>query len=310
MDFSITDDQKMALDTVDRFIERHAAGGGPPPGRGALPPYDLLPAMGEAGLFGIAVPTADGGTGQDWETVAWCRSGSPGMPMRWAPSSTAWSASASCRSWPTDRPRSSAPCCRALAAGRYAHRPRADRAGRPAATPPRSSRGARRADGGWRDQRPQDLDQRRGQRRLSCSTAVRTRRAAPGPTGISHAAGPAPTPGISMTPLRQDRQQLHAELGHRLRGCATCRDDALMGEEGRGFRHLMSTLALLAAPGMAATVTGCAQAARRLAPSRTPGARQQFGRPDRHVPGHPPPDRRHADAGRRRHAWLCAISPG
>jgi alkylation response protein AidB-like acyl-CoA dehydrogenase len=54
-------------------------------------------------------------------------------------------------------------------------------------------------------------------------------------------------------------------------------DDARLGDEGRGFRNLMSTLHYSRAS-MAATVTGCAQAAVDVALAHA-RERRQFGRP-------------------------------
>ena len=57
MDFSLTEEQRAVLDTVDRFCARHL------PieevrrrDRAHIPPYDLLPLMGEAGFFRLALP--------------------------------------------------------------------------------------------------------------------------------------------------------------------------------------------------------------------------------------------------------------
>jgi alkylation response protein AidB-like acyl-CoA dehydrogenase len=54
-------------------------------------------------------------------------------------------------------------------------------------------------------------------------------------------------------------------------------EDALLGEEGRGFAHLMSTLHFSRAS-MAATVTGAAEAALQLALEHA-RSRVQFGQP-------------------------------
>jgi alkylation response protein AidB-like acyl-CoA dehydrogenase len=70
-DFSIGDEQRGFLDTVDRFMARHL----PPEeirrrDREHVPPYDILPAMGDAGLLSLPIPVEHGGLGRDWRDVA------------------------------------------------------------------------------------------------------------------------------------------------------------------------------------------------------------------------------------------------
>ena len=70
MNFSVSDEQRMLLDSIDRFMAQHL-----PPTEvrrrdaEADPPYHLLPLMGEMGLLGITTPEADGGLGGDWQTL-------------------------------------------------------------------------------------------------------------------------------------------------------------------------------------------------------------------------------------------------
>ena len=71
IDFQPTDDQLAILETVDRFMARRL----PPEEQrrrdlGHVPPYDLLPEMGELGLLGLPFPEEFGGLAQDWQTVA------------------------------------------------------------------------------------------------------------------------------------------------------------------------------------------------------------------------------------------------
>ncbi|KAF0120924.1 MAG: acyl-CoA dehydrogenase N-terminal domain-containing protein 27, partial [Xanthobacteraceae bacterium] len=71
MDALLTEDQCRIQASVDGFAARHL-----PPDevrrrdREHQPPYDLLPAMGEAGFFALGVPQAEGGLGQSWSEVA------------------------------------------------------------------------------------------------------------------------------------------------------------------------------------------------------------------------------------------------
>jgi alkylation response protein AidB-like acyl-CoA dehydrogenase len=87
---------------------------------------------------------------------------------------------------------------------------------------------------------------------------------------------PPKTPGIAMTELPKigNNAMPSWDIGF---DSVDLPEDALMGEEGRGFRHLMSTLQASRAS-MAATVTGCAQAAVDCA-VRHAKDRVQFGRP-------------------------------
>jgi len=82
-DFSIGEEQRGFLDTVDRFMARHL-----PPEEirrrdGAhVPPYDKLPAMGEAGLLALPIPVAHGGMGRDWRDVGPTLRNCPGRAPR------------------------------------------------------------------------------------------------------------------------------------------------------------------------------------------------------------------------------------
>lgn len=71
IDFDLTDEQQMILDTVDRFMARHL----PPELQMKLdaehaPPYHLMPLLAETGLLAMPFPTEMGGLGGDWLTVA------------------------------------------------------------------------------------------------------------------------------------------------------------------------------------------------------------------------------------------------
>jgi alkylation response protein AidB-like acyl-CoA dehydrogenase len=65
-----TDDLRLILDTLDRFVDRHI----PPEelrrrDRDHVPPFDLMPALGEAGLLGLPFPTEYGGQALPWSVV-------------------------------------------------------------------------------------------------------------------------------------------------------------------------------------------------------------------------------------------------
>ena len=70
MDFSISPDQQATLDAVDAFLRTRLS---PQEIRrrdaGHVPPYDLLPELGELGVLGLVAPVEWGGLGQDWTTL-------------------------------------------------------------------------------------------------------------------------------------------------------------------------------------------------------------------------------------------------
>ena len=106
--------------------------------------------------------------------------------------------------------------------------------------------------------------------------AARSRAGSEGAEGISMFLVPPRAPGVAMTQLPKVGNNAMPSWDIGLDGVEVG-EDALVGEEGRGFRHLMSTLHYSRAS-MAATVTGCAQAAVSLALSHA-RERRQFGRP-------------------------------
>jgi len=70
MDFDLTEQQRLMVDSVDHFFRQHF----PPEevrrrDRAHQPPDDLSPAMADAGFLGLPVPRRYGGLEQDWATV-------------------------------------------------------------------------------------------------------------------------------------------------------------------------------------------------------------------------------------------------
>lgn len=71
MDFSLSEENRLLLDSIDRFMQQHL-----PPAQvrrrdeAADPPYHLLPLMGDMGLLGLATPQDHGGSGNNWRTMA------------------------------------------------------------------------------------------------------------------------------------------------------------------------------------------------------------------------------------------------
>lgn len=275
MDFAITDEQNRILDTVDRFISRRL-----PPEEvrrrdaGHIPPYDLLEEMGELGLFALGFPPEYGGLGADWRSVCLVQErlgfhaymaasiynrvvgfggmslltyGSPAQKKEFLPQIL------------------TGKMLIALALTE-------PEAGSDAAA---IRTRAARVEGGWRVVgRKTWISDAGGARYLL--TPVRTEPSSTGAKGISILLIPPDAPGVSMTPLPKigNNAMPSWDIGF---DDVFVPDEALIGEEENGFRHLMSTLHYSRAS-MAATVTGCAQAAVDLA-LRHAKERQQFGRP-------------------------------
>lgn len=271
----LDDTQRLILDSVDRFMERHM-----PPEEARrrdeehLPPYDLLPAMGAAGFLGLPVPEAFGGTAQNWRTVAL-------VQERLAYHAYAvgsifnrvvgFGAMSLLTYGSEEQQRALLPrvargeCLIALAltepqAGSDAGaiRTRAQRSGR-----------------GWQLTGGKTwISDAQGADYLL--TAARTDPDSTRTNGISMFLVPRDAPGIAMTPIPKVGNNCMPSWEIAFDGVAL-EAGALMGTEGQGFRHLMSTLHYSRAS-MAATVTGCAQAAVDLAIAHA-RERQQFGRP-------------------------------
>jgi alkylation response protein AidB-like acyl-CoA dehydrogenase len=275
MNFEITDSQRMILDTVDRFMARHM----PPEearrrDREHVPPYDLLPAMGEAGLFGLAIPETFGGSDQDWMTVSL-------VQERLARNAYAVGSifnrmvgfgAMSLLSYGGDEQKAAllprivaGKCLIALALTE-------PQAGSDAAAI--IARAEASSDGWVVNGRKTWISDASGTDFLL--TAVRTQRGSKGSEGISMMLIPRDAHGISMSPLAKVGNNCMPSWDIGLEDVLVPRS-ALMGVEGQGFAHLMSTLHVSRAS-MAATVTGCAQAAVDCALAHAK-ERHQFGRP-------------------------------
>ena len=275
MDFAISEEQRQILDTVDRLIDRHL----PPEAvrrhdRDHAPPYHVLPAMGDAGLLAMPFPVENGGLAAPWETVVLVQErlgyrafmaaslynraiGFGGMSL------LVYGSEAQRERYLPE-----------IMAGRafFALALTESSAGSDAAS---IVTRARRRGNGW------TITGRKtwiSDAAAAAAMVVACRTGSPdsGADGISMFLVPPGTTGVQITPLDK--------VGN---NCLPCFDigfdevdvpgDALMGEENHGFRHLMATLHYARA-GMAASVTGAAQAAVDIALSHA-GERQQFGKP-------------------------------
>lgn len=274
-DFSIGDEQRGFLDTVDRFMARHL----PPEeirrrDREHVPPYDILPAMGDAGLLSLPIPVEHGGLGRDWRDVALVqlRLGERGYMAASIFNRVIGFGAMSLLTYGSAARK--AELLPRLVAGRLliALALTEPEAGSDAAA---LRTRAERVSGGWRIVgRKVWISDAAGADYLL--VAARSQPGSTGAEGISMFLVPPRTPGIAMTQLPKvgNNAMPSWDIGF---DDVTVGEDALVGEEGRGFRHLMSTLHYSRAS-MAATVTGCAQAALAAALAHAK-ERRQFGRP-------------------------------
>lgn len=274
MDFAIGEDQRRILDTVERFLARRL-----PQDevrrrdREHVPPYDLLPEMGELGLFALGFPEAQGGLGQDWTTVALVQErlarhayfvGSiyNRVVGFGATSILAYGSDAQKREVLPRLFAGRCLCALALSEPEAGSDAAAVRAR------------ARRADGGWvlngRKTWISDAD-----RADYLVTLARTG-TGEGADGLSAFLVPRHSVGIAMTELPKigNNCMPSFDIGF---DDVRVSDAALMGVEGKGFRHIMATLHVSRAS-LAATTTGAAQAAVDLALAHAK-ERTQFGRP-------------------------------
>ncbi len=275
MDFSVSGEQRQILDTVDRLIDRHL----PPEAvrrhdREHAPPYHVLPALGEAGILAMPFPVENGGLGVPWESVILVqeRLGYHALMASSLFNRAVCFGGMSLILFGSDSQKSR--YLRSIFDGKalFALALTEPAAGSDAAS---VTTRARRNEGSW------TISGRKtwisdAAAAVAMIVACRTGSPDSGADGISLFLVPPDTPGVHMTPLEK--------IGN---NCLPCFDvgfddvcvpeDALLGKENRGFRHLMGTLHFARA-GMAASVTGAAQAAVDIAISHA-RERRQFGKP-------------------------------
>ncbi len=275
MDFATTPTQDAFVDAVDRFAARHLR----PDDvrrrdREHLPPYDLMPAMGEAGFFRIAVPEAEGGLGEDWRTLALVQE-RLARHAYFAGSilnRVVGFGIASIRGYGSAAQR--AALMPRLLEGRLLIALALSEPGAGSDAAAVTTR-AESSAAGWRiTGRKTWISDARGADHLL--VVARTTPGSVGAEGISLLLVPPSAPGVAMTPLPKVGNNCMPSWDIGLDGVEVPAD-ALLGQEGKGFRHLMSTLHASRAS-MAATVTGCAEAALETAVSHAQ-QRVQFGRP-------------------------------
>ncbi len=264
----------MLLDSIDRMMERHF-----PP---ALirqfderheSPQHMIPVMAALGLFALPLPEAYGGLGKDWRSVALAQErmayrGDTGALL----STTMTFGAASLLNYGSERQK--AELLPKIARGEilFSLALTEPGAGSDAGGVITS---AKRTNTGWRvNGRKVWISNASTSTYLV--TACRTEAGSQGSRGVSMLLIPRDTPGITMTKLAKVGQNCMPswDIGFQ---DVDVPDDALMGEEGRGFGHLMATLHYGRA-GQAAGAVGKGQAVVDLAVSHAK-ERIQFGRP-------------------------------
>ncbi|WP_173932602.1 acyl-CoA dehydrogenase family protein [Chelativorans sp. Marseille-P2723] len=273
MDFSISEQDRLLLESVDRFIAHHL-----PPEEvrrrddGHIPPYDLLPAMAELGLFALPLPSEYGGLDASWSMVALVQE-RLGLHAYCAASIFNRVVGFGAMSILTyGSPAQREELLPEIAAGRLLI---ALALTEPSAGSDASALSTRAipVDGGWRlrGRKVWISDAEGADLLLVAARQPGTE----GAKGISLFLVPPKAAGISMTGLPKVGNNCMPSFDIGFDDVFVPKD-ALIGEEGDGFANLMSTLHYSRAS-MAATVTGCAQAAVDLALSYA-RERTQFGR--------------------------------
>ena len=272
MEFGLSEDQEAILRTVDQLVDRHL----PMDAQRRhdadhAPPYHLLPVLGEAGLLALPFSAEHGGLDAGWDTVA-CVQNHLGRRAWMLGSLMNRAVGFGGMSLVTY----GAPHHRALM-GRlikgellFALALTEAQAGSDAAAI--TTRAEPVADGYCLTGRKtwiSDAEQ------ADFLVTVARRPGTEGHAGITLFLVEKGTPGVSFTPIPKIGNNCLPTFEVALDGAVVGRD-AVMGEEGNGFAHLMSTLHYARA-GMAAAVSGYAQFAVDLAVEHAQ-TRRQFGR--------------------------------
>lgn len=275
MAFGISEEQARVPESVDRLVARHL------PleeqrrrDRDRDPPHALLRVLGEAGLLAAPFPVSEGGLGADWTTVGLVqeRLGERAWMLASLFNRAVGFGGMSLLSYGS--PEQRAALLPRLMRGEllFALALTEPQAGSDAAavrTRAVRTRDAWRLDGHktWiSDAAAADFSV------VVARTDPEARRGA----GLSLILLPKGTPGVTCTPIEKLGNHALPSCEMRFDG-VMLPEDALFGEEGKGFAHLASTLHYARA-GMAASVTGCAEFALGIALDHA-RTREQFGRP-------------------------------
>ena len=275
MDFGLTDEQRALLDSVDKMIALHL----PPEevrrrDQSHEPPDFLLKHYADLGLLAIPFPETYGGLGGAWQTVAVAheRLGYHAAMAASLLGTTLGFGGMSIYTYGSERQRET--LLPKIIAGELRFSLGLTEPGAGTDAGALITR-ARRGDGGWivngRKTWISSADQAD-----YIVTACRTTEGSAGNRGISMLLVPRGAEGIHMTPL--------AKVGN---NCLSSWDiafedvfvpeEGLLGDEGDGFKHLMSTLQY-SRSGQAANAIGQSQRAVDIAVAHVK-ERKQFGRP-------------------------------
>lgn len=275
MDFGTTEEQRAMLDSIDRMMAAHF-----PPDMARdydesceCPPH-LLRRFGELGLLGLPLPERFGGLDSDWMTVTLVqeRLGWHAAIAASLYSITVDFGGMSLLTYGSEAQRDALLPSLIRGEAQFSLALSEPGAGTDAAA---LITRAERTDTGWR------INGRKtwissADTAAYLVTVCRTERGSVGTGGVSILLVPPTTPGVHMTRLHKlgnnsltswDIAFEDVEVPH----------DALMGQEGNGFRHVMSTLQY-SRSGQAANAVGQAQAAVDMALAHAKD-RVQFGRP-------------------------------
>lgn len=275
IDFEPTSEQRDMLDAVRGYLDKRLA---PDEVRRRdeqhLPPYDLLPELGAMGVLGLPFEERFGGMEQPWTTLALVQELIAGHAYSAASivSRVVAFGGMSLLGYGTEQQREE--LLPKLIAGEalFALALSEPEVGSDAGA---IRTRAVRSDRGWVvTGRKTWISDALGASHLV--VPVRTEKGSTGAAGISVLLVPTDAPGLAMTPIDKIGNNCmpsfdigfdEVEVG----------PEALMGEEGRGIAHVLSTLHW-SRSAMAAAATGCAQAAVDLALAHA-REREQFGRP-------------------------------
>lgn len=273
IDFYIPAEDRALLDSVDRMMNRYF----PPEAlraadRAHETPWHLMAPMAELGLFALPFPESYGGFAKDWRSMALVQeriAGHAGIAATLLATTVSFGGMSLVTYGSAAQQRELMP---RLIRGelKFALALTESAAGTDAAALVTS---ARPTGGGWLiNGRKTWISNADAADYLV--VACRTQRHSQGSQGVSMLLVPRSTPGISMTLLEKVGQNCLPswDVGF---DDVQVSDEALMGEEGGGFRHLKSTLRYSRA-GQAANAVGQAQRAVDVAVAHA-RERKQFG---------------------------------
>ena len=273
IDFEIPEEDGALLDAIDRMMAREFP---PQAYREAEArhetPWHLLPVMGEMGLLALPFPQEYGGLGKDWRSAALVQerlAQHAGIAATLFNSAVTFGGMSLISYGSEAQKRKLLPPMMQgkiwFSLGLTESGAGSDAGG--------LITSARRIDGGWRINGRKTWISHAGTAQYLL-VACRTEAGSKGSRGVSMLLVPRETPGISMTVIPKVGQNCMPSWDIGLQDVEVG-DDALMGEAGQGFKHLMSTLHYSRA-GQAANSVGQAQRAVNLAVQHA-RERHQFG---------------------------------